>query len=123
MARVLVVEHEPHVAGLHTAIFQAAGHKSERSSTAEDAVVRLNDEPFDAVITAWRLGGGTGAPVVAAAKAKGVPVIVVSAYIAEAYHGAKPHADLYLEKPVKPEEIVVAAEDLVRKALRSAAGK
>ena len=122
MARVLVVEHEPHVAGLHAAILEAAGHIPGISSTAEDAVIRLTDESFDAVITAWRLGSSTGAEVVAVAKAKGVPVIVVSAYLDEAFQGSKPHADIYLEKPVKPEEIVAAVEDLVRKAHRSAAG-
>jgi DNA-binding response OmpR family regulator len=123
MARVLVVEHEPHVASLHAAILEAAGHSPRISSTPEDAVIRLTDENFDALITAWRLGASTAAEVVAVAKAKGVPVIVVSAYLDEAFQGSKPHADLYFEKPVKPEEMVAAVEDLLRKAYRSAAGK
>ena len=39
-----------------------------------------------------------------------MPVVVVSGYVAEAYQSAEPLADLYLEKPVNPEELVTIVE-------------
>jgi len=44
---------------------------------------------------------------VEAAKAQSaVPVVVVSGYVAEAFRAAEPMADIYLEKPADPRELV-----------------
>ena len=59
------------------------------------------------MVTDWRLGDANGRAIVQAAKTHStMPVVVVSGYVAEAFQAAEPLADLYLEKPVNPEELV-----------------
>jgi len=43
-----------------------------------------------------------------------MPVVVVSGYVAEAFQAAEPLADLYLEKPVNPEELVTIVNELLK---------
>ena len=71
--------------------------------------------------TDWRLGDANGRAVVQAAKShSSVPVVVVSGYVAEAFQAAEPLADLYLEKPVNPEELVTIVNELLKTSERSA---
>jgi len=109
------VDDEPHVVTLKCAILEQAGHTVTVSTSARDAVNKLQHTAFDAVVTDWRLGDGDGRPVVEAAKKhSAMPVVVVSGYVAEAFQGAEPLADLYLEKPVNPEELVTIVNKLLK---------
>ena len=47
-----------------------------------------------------------------------MPVVVVSGYVGEAYQAAEPLADLYLEKPVNPEELVTIVNELLKASER-----
>jgi len=115
MARILCVDDEPHVVTLKCAILEQAGHTVTVSTSASDAVNKLGHADFDAVVTDWRLGDSDGRPVVEAAKRhSSVPVVVVSGYVAEAFQAAEPLADLYLEKPVNPEELVTIVNQLLK---------
>jgi len=115
MARILCVDDEPHVVTLKCAILEQAGHTVTVSTSARDAVSKLGHADFDAVVTDWRLGDSDGGPVVEAAKRhSSVPVVVVSGYVAEAFQAAEPLADLYLEKPVNPEELVTIVNQLLK---------
>jgi len=42
------------------------------------------------------------------------PVIVVSGYVSRAFQSSEPTADIYLEKPVDPSELVTILETLLR---------
>ncbi|HUK43433.1 MAG TPA: response regulator [Candidatus Bathyarchaeia archaeon] len=113
MARILCVDDEPHVVTLKCAILERAGHTATASTSVRDAIDKLQHAAFDAVVTDWRLGDGDGRGVVAAAKKQSaMPVVVVSGYVAEAFH-SEPLADLYLEKPVNPEELVTIVNRLL----------
>ncbi len=115
MARILCVDDEPSVVNLKCAILEAAGHTVTASTSARDALERLQNNVFDAVVTDWRLGDGNGRVVVQAAKnTSSMPVVVVSGYVAEAFQAAEPLADLYLEKPVNPEELVTIVNELLK---------
>ena len=115
MARILCVDDEPHVVTLKCAILERAGHTATASTTARDAVSKLQNAPFDAVVTDWRLGDSDGRPVVEAAKRQSsMPVVVVSGYVAEAFQAPEPQADLYLEKPVRPEDLVSIVNKLLK---------
>jgi CheY-like chemotaxis protein len=115
MAKILCVDDEPHVVTLKCAILEQAGHTVTISTSARDAINKLQQSPFDAVVTDWRLGDSDGRAVVEAAKQhSSMPVVVVSGYVAEAFQAAEPLADLYLEKPVNPEELVTIVNELLK---------
>jgi two-component system response regulator HydG len=115
LARILCVDDDPIAVALKQAILEKAGHKVVACVSAEEAVRALEQQTFDAVVTDWRLGDGLGRAVVQSAKAHAsLPVIVVSGYVCEAFQAAEPLADLYLEKPVNPEELVKVMDTLLR---------
>lgn len=121
MAKILCVDDEPHVVTLKCAILEAAGHNVTASTSAHDAISKLQHEEFDAVVTDWRLGDANGRAVVQAAKShSSMPVVVVSGYVAEAFQAAEPLADLYLEKPVNPEELVTIVNELLKSGDKAA---
>jgi DNA-binding response OmpR family regulator len=120
MARILCIDDEPHVVQLKCAILEHAGHIVTPATSAHEAIELMNANEYDAVVTDWRLGDGNGRGVVQAAKANPMlPVVVVSGYVAEAYQSAEPLADLYLEKPVNPEELVTIVNELLKASERA----
>jgi CheY-like chemotaxis protein len=120
MARILCVDDEPTVVSLKCKILEAAGHTVTAATSAHEAIDRLESSSFDAVVTDWRLGDDIGRAVVLAAKNHSTtPVVVVSGYVAEAFQAAEPLADLYLEKPVNPEELVTIVNELLKPQNRS----
>jgi DNA-binding response OmpR family regulator len=44
---------------------------------------------------------------------------VVSGFVNDAYQAAEPLADLYLEKPVNPEELVMIVNEFLKKAAQT----
>jgi DNA-binding NtrC family response regulator len=115
MAKILCVDDEPHVVTLKCAILEAAGHTVTGCASAREAIEKLRQNSYDAVVTDWRLGDANGRAVVQAAKDhSSMPVVVVSGYVAEAFQAAEPLADLYLEKPVNPEELVTIVNELLK---------
>lgn len=115
MARILCIDDEPSVVKLKSAILEAAGHNVTMALSAHEAIEKLESSEFDAVVTDWRLGDGNGRSIVQAAKShSSVPVVVVSGYVAEAFQAAEPLADLYLEKPVNPQELVTIVNELLK---------
>ena len=115
MARILCVDDEPTVVNLKCKILEAAGHTVTPATSAHEAIEKLSANSFDAVVTDWRLGDNVGRAVVEAAKTHSTtPVVVVSGYVAEAFQAAEPLADLYLEKPVNPEELVTIVNELLK---------
>ena len=89
MARILCVDDEPHVVTLKCAILERAGHVVTASTSAQDAIQKLQSDAYDAVVTDWRLGDANGRTVVEAAKRhSSTPVVVVSGYVAEAFQAA-----------------------------------
>ena len=78
--------------------------------------------PFQSLTTASTILNGTsqdmsGATALAATMHSGV--VVVSGYVAEAFQAAEPLADLYLEKPVNPEELVTIVNELLKSSERA----
>ena len=115
MARILCVDDEPNIVSLKCAILQSAGHQVTPSTSAQDAIEKIEQNNYDAVVTDWRLGDANGRAIVQAAKTHStMPVVVVSGYVAEAFQAAEPLADLYLEKPVNPEELVTIVNELLK---------
>lgn len=121
MSRILCVDDEPNVVKMKCAILSAAGHDVTSATSAHEAIEKLKQQDFDAVVTDWRLGDANGRAVVEAAKENAnVPVVVVSGYVNDAFQAAEPLADLYLEKPVNPEELVTIVNELLRSGEKKA---
>jgi two-component system, NtrC family, response regulator HydG len=119
MARILCIDDEQHVVNLKCAILEQAGHEVTPATSAHQAIEMMKIHEYDAVVTDWRLGDSNGRGVVLAAKHHStMPVVVVSGYVAEAYQSAEPLADLYLEKPVNPEELVTIVNELLKASKR-----
>ena len=115
MAKILCVDDEPNVVKMKCAILEAAGHDVTPATSAHEALDKLKHASYDAVVTDWRLGDANGRAVVEAAKDHtNVPVVVVSGYVNDAFQAAEPLADLYLEKPVNPEELVTIVNELLK---------
>jgi len=115
MAKILCVDDEPHIVTLKCAILEAAGHQVTPATSAREAIQQLEGNTYDAVVTDWRLGDANGRAVVQAAKThSAMPVVVVSGYVSEAFQAAEPLADLYLEKPVNPDELVTIVNELLK---------
>lgn len=115
MARILCVDDEPNIVDLKCTILKAAGHEATPSTSAEDAIQKLEHNSYDAVVTDWRLGTANGRAVLQAAKTNStMPVVVVSGYVSEAFQAPEPLADLYLEKPINPEELVTIVNELLK---------
>jgi DNA-binding NtrC family response regulator len=121
MAKILCVDDEPHVVTLKCAILEAAGHNVTASISAHDAIQKLQEGGYDAVVTDWRMGDANWRAVVQAAKShSSMPAVVVSGYVAEAFPAAEPLADLCLEKPVNPEELVTIVNELLKSGDKAA---
>ena len=115
MARILCVDDDPDVTLLKRQILEQAGYEVTTCISAEDAIREIQRIAFDGVVTDWRLGSERGRAIVEAAKGQSaVPVVVVSGYIAEAFHAAEPQADMYLEKPADPRELVQILDTLLQ---------
>lgn len=115
MAKILCVDDEPVALLLKLETLQRAGHEVVPSHSSEDAILKLRGEGFDAIVTDWRLGAENGHSLLEAAKGRAdVPVVVVSGFVAEALRGYAPFADIYLEKPVNPRELVQIVDALLK---------
>jgi len=121
LAKILCVDDDPGVVSLKRIILEQAGYEVTTCISAEDAIREMERVAFDGVVTDWRLGRDRGRAIVEAAKANiAVPVVVVSGYVAEAFQAAEPLADIYLEKPADPRELVQILHTLLQaKALRN----
>ena len=114
MARILCVDDDENAVVLKKTILENAGHVVESCESVDEAVLELGRHRYDAVVTDWRLGEASGRSIVQAAReTSGVPVVVVSGYVSEAYQAARPLADLYLQKPVDPRELVQVLSTLL----------
>jgi len=115
MAKILCVDDELPIVSLKCAILEAAGHQATPATSAQEALDKLEHNDYDAVVTDWRLGDASGRSIVQAAKTNStMPVVVVSGYVSEAFQAAEPLADLYLEKPVNPDELVMIVNELLK---------
>jgi CheY-like chemotaxis protein len=117
MARILCVDDEQHAAKLKCIILETAGHQATPATSASEAIALLQSNPYDLVVTDWRLGNASGRDIVVAARQlTDTPVVVISGYVNEAFQAPDPLADFYLEKPVNPEELIRIVNDLVSPA-------
>ncbi len=114
MGRILCVDDDRRLMQLKRRVLERATYRVDLSTTADDAISKLADAVYDAVITDWHLGEENARRVIVAAKFDPETlVIVVSGFNAEAFQSYGPPADLYLDKPVDPTELLLIVSTLL----------
>jgi two-component system response regulator PilR (NtrC family) len=101
---LLVVDDEPDLRTLYELTLLREGYEVEAAGSVEDALLRLHDRTYSAVITDMRLPDGTGLDLLAHIEAHGrrEKAIVITAYgsAENAVEALKAGAYDYLTKPV-----------------------
>jgi DNA-binding response OmpR family regulator len=69
------------------------------------ALERIRQERYAAIAVDWDQKRAAGHEIVAEAKARNTPVIVLCKSLPMAMKAGEPYADIYLEKPVNPQEL------------------
>ena len=121
--RILVVEDDPEAA-LFVVHVLANRCRFEVIHTADPvAALRLAaDEHWDLLLTDLDMPGMTGLELLGALRqvAPGLPVAVVSAHALDgAPAGVLVHADRYLEKPLRVDQLIATATALIGRGRRS----
>ena len=110
MTRILIVEDDADIASLLQRGFAAEGYASVWEQTTEDALSRLNAEPFDAAIVDMMLGEESGAALLAEMRLRGhgLPAIVLSALsrVEDRAEGLNSGAHDYVVKPFQLNELI-----------------
>ena len=116
LAHILCVDDDPTANEVKRKLLDRAGHQVDLCVSADAAMRRLAESRYDAMITDWRLGEVSARRVIQAARelASETLVVVVSGFVAEAFQSQGPAADLYLDKPVDPSELLMILDALLR---------
>lgn len=114
--RVLLVEDEALFARAVTKRLQLAGYECERAETIADGRALARQFQPDLALLDMRLPDGNGIDLLSEFTAKGIAVIVMTAYgeVSDAVNAMKQGAIDYLKKPVDLEELLLVVEKAQR---------
>jgi DNA-binding NtrC family response regulator len=122
--KILVVDDEKNVRTSVAITLRREGHEVETAGSAENAIMLLEADIFDLVLTDLRLGDESGMEVLSAAKrhCSQTEVVMMTAYgsIENAVEAMQLGAHNYLRKPFEAVDVVRAAETALdqRKAVK-----
>ena len=120
--RVLLVEDDEVVSGLHSAVLNSAGFETETVQNVEETQGLVGRRKFDVVLLDLNLPDGNGIGLVERIRREtsaGIIVITGTQDRRARLASLELGADGYLEKPVNPRELVVRVRNLMAR-LRSA---
>ncbi len=124
MARILVVDDEPHIVGVLRAYLAREGHDVATAFDGESALAVAREAVPDLVILDVMLPGRSGFDVLRGLRAAGSPaaVIMLTARddVIDRVAGLEIGADDYVTKPFEPRELVARVGAVLR---RSAGGR
>lgn len=125
--RVLIVEDEQHLADGLCFNLEAEGHEAEVARDGEDALDRLRDDRFDAVVLDVMLPGMSGFEVARAMRAREdfTPTLILTARgrPEDVLLGFEAGADDYLPKPFELEIFLARLNGLLRRQQWSRRGE
>jgi len=114
MANVLCVDDDPGVLVVLEQALGDLGHSTVLSSGVAEAVTELGRQPFDLVLSDFRMSGATGLDLLRHVSEQGldVPVILMTAYstVEHAVASMKQGATDYLTKPLRAEGLRLAVQ-------------
>jgi DNA-binding response OmpR family regulator len=110
---ILIVEDEPMLAfALEEFLIDAGFEVVGVAGRIETALTMIEGGGFDAAILDANLAGVSAGPAALALKARGVPFVVVSGYLASQQQSAFQGA-LCLQKPCPPDRLIQALHDIL----------
>src|ERR1051326_9583065 len=115
--RILIVDDEENVCALFNRVLAKDGYDVDSAASGEEALAKLEERPFDLVITDLKMPGMDGMELLARGKAAqpATTFIMLTAFgtVQSAVEAMKQGAYDYLVKPVDKAEIrIVAAKAL-----------
>jgi two-component system, NtrC family, response regulator HydG len=115
--RILVVDDEREMAEMVADGLRDRGYEAMVAVSSEEAMARLGEEGFDALVTDLRMPNVDGLALLAEARrvTPDLPVIVMTAYgaIDSAIESIRRGASHYLTKPFKIEELALFIDRLL----------
>jgi two-component system phosphate regulon response regulator PhoB len=127
-ARVLIVDDDPDIRDVVSAMLEAVGLAVVAVESGEDAFERLHAEPFDLVVLDWNLPGISGLDLCRSLRRDpalgAVPVLFLTAHAAsqDLVEAFAIGADDYVVKPFRAPELGARIFSLLRRARRTASG-
>ncbi len=122
-ARILVVEDDAAINRVVCSYLEKAGAMCTAAFSGTEGLMHLaGGATFDLIVTDLMLPGASGEEVVAAARAAGLPVVVLSARtaVADRVELLRIGADDYLTKPFDLEELLARCEAVLRRSASTA---
>jgi len=118
--KVLIVDDSKMVRNLHGFMLQSAGYKIHEAENGSDALEQLMCNKFDLIVTDVNMPQMDGYEFTRKAREvegyEEIPIVIVSteSEAADKSKGFEAGANMYIVKPVKPEELVMNAKMLVQ---------
>lgn len=119
MIRILLVEDDEAIVRALSDFLESEGYAATPASREDTAKELLLSAPFDLALLDISLGRGSGFAVCEAAKAKGIPVIFLTASGDEnsVVKGLDMGADDYITKPFRPRELLSRIKSVLRRRM------
>jgi DNA-binding response OmpR family regulator len=121
MARVLIVDDEPHIVDVVRAYLAREGHDVRTAGDGPTALAAILDEAPDLVVLDVMLPGSSGFEVLRRMRAAGsdAAVVMLTARddLVDRVAGLEIGADDYVTKPFEPRELVARVGAVLRRAL------
>jgi len=116
--KILIVDDDPNTLAQLSRAFRLEGMEAAVADSADRALARLREEPFDAVVSDVVMPGTSGLELLEAIRRERaeVPVVLISgqATIEMAVRATRSGAVDFLEKPVSAQKLLVTVENAVR---------
>ncbi len=118
MEKLLIVEDDPTLIRTLSAFLMEEGFSVRSVTGQNEASNAMAQDPFDLALVDISLAQGNGFGVCAEAKAKGIPVIFLTASGDEhsVVTGLDMGADDYISKPFRPRELVSRIKSVLRRS-------
>lgn len=120
MAKILIVEDDPHISRLVQASLQLAGHDAYRCMRGDEAMERLSHEEYDLILLDVMLPGMDGFEIIGHIRTKEIPVIFLTAKqeVSDKVKGLRLGAEDYIVKPFEAMELLARVEVVLRRTNR-----
>lgn len=124
---LLVVDDDPAIMAVVSAILRSAGHEVLAASDVESGLRLYRERPVDAAVIDVRMPGRSGLDLVRALRAgqatARVPTLVMSGRVADRASGIEAGATEFLAKPFEARELLLRVRSLLEPSSGSRSGQ